>query len=76
MPSFEDVVLINADGISPKGQGIRGMPDALEGTIEIDGDVYGLPYAFNFDGLLRVLSNVRDGLICWEFLKINCEQAA
>lgn len=56
-------------------QGIRGMPDASEGTIEIDGDVYGLPSTFNFDGL-RVPPNVRDGLICWKFLKIQREQAA
>lgn len=76
VPSFGDVVLINADGISPKDQGIRGMPDASEGTIEIDGDVYGLPSTFNFDGLLRVPPDVRDGLICWKFLKIHREQAA
>jgi hypothetical protein len=37
--SFGDVVLVNVDGISSKDQGIRGMPDASEGTIEINGDV-------------------------------------
>ena len=51
MPSFGDVVPINADGISPKDQGIRNMPDASKGTIEIDGDVYGLPSTLHFDGL-------------------------
>ena len=56
MPSFGDVVPINADGISPKDQGIRNMPDASEGTIEINDDVYGLPSTLNFDGLLRVPS--------------------
>lgn len=76
MSSFGDVVLVNVDGIGSKDQGIRGMPDALEGTIEINGDVYGLPSTFNFDGLLRVPPNVRDGLICWKFLKIYREQAA
>jgi hypothetical protein len=73
--SFGDV-LVNVDSISSKDQGIRGMPDASEGAIEINGDVYSLPSTFNFDSLLRVPPNVRDGLICWKFLKIHREQAA
>jgi hypothetical protein len=35
--------------------------------------MYGLPSTFNFDGLLRVPPNVRDGLICWKFLKTCIE---